>query len=159
MGYSLGAITAILAAPSTPDLHVFVVESSLADLERDLGVLFHRFTGLPPVPFAPLVVFWGQLIGKVRLSEIKPEQVIGGIAPRAVLIISDQNDSLVNEPEDGEHLYAHAGEPKQLWQVPEADHVQSFNVAQEEWARRVEAFLDEHLAPRASDGVPRATTV
>jgi signal peptidase I len=159
MGYSLGAITAILAAPTTPDLHVFVLESSLADLERDLGVLFHRFTGLPPVPFAPLVVFWGQLIGKVRLSEIKPERVIGQIAPRAVLIISDQKDSLVNEPEDGESLYAHASEPKQLWQVPEADHVQSFNVAQEEWARRVEAFLDEHLAPRTSDGAPRATTV
>jgi signal peptidase I len=157
MGYSLGAITAILAAPTTPDLHVFVLESSLADLERDLGVLFHRFTGLPPVPFAPLVVFWGQLIGKVQLSEIKPERVIGQIAPRAVLIISDQKDSLVNEPEDGEHLFAQAGEPKQFWQVPEADHVQSFNVAPEEWARRVEAFLDEHLATRTG-GAPQPTT-
>jgi signal peptidase I len=159
MGYSLGAITAILAAPSTPDLHVFVLESSLADLERDLGVIFHRFTGLPPVPFAPLVVFFGQLIGKVQLSEIKPERVIGQIAPRAVLIISDQNDALVNEPEDGEHLYANAGEPKQLWQVPDAGHVQAFNVAPDEWTRRVEAFLDEHLAPRTSDGAPRTTAV
>ena len=159
MGYSLGAIAGVLAAAAEPDLRALVLESCLADLQRDVGVLFRRFTGLPAFPFANLVVFWGQLISKVRLSDIRPEGVIGGIAPRAVLIISDLKDSLVDEPHDGELLYAHAGEPKRLWQAPDVEHVQAFTVLPDEWITRVEAFLDEHLAKPISGDVARESAV
>jgi uncharacterized protein len=150
MGYSLGAITAVLATAEQPDIQALVIESGFSDLQRDIGVLFHRFTGLPAFPFANLVVFWGQRISGVRLGDIRPERVIGRIAPRAVFIISDLRDSIADEPHDGEHLYAHAGEPKRLWQVPDVGHVQAFNVLPDEWIARVEAFLDEHLAARIS---------
>lgn len=148
MGYSLGAITAVLATAGQPDIQALVIESGFSDLQRDIGILFHRFTGLPAFPFANLVVFWGQRISGIRLGEIRPERVIGRIAPRAVFIISDLRDGIADEPHDGEHLYAHAGEPKQLWQVPDVGHVQAFNVLPEEWTARVEAFLDEYLAAR-----------
>lgn len=152
MGYSLGAITAVLTAAEEPDLHTVVIESGFSDLHRDIAVLFHRFTGLPSFPFANLVVFWGQRISGIQLGHIRPERVIGKIAPRAVFIISDLKDAIADEPRDGEHLYAHAGEPKRLWQIPDVDHVQAFNVLPDEWIARVEAFLDEFLAPRVRVG-------
>ncbi|HEV7126227.1 MAG TPA: alpha/beta fold hydrolase [Ktedonobacterales bacterium] len=155
LGYSLGAITSVLVAAAEPSLRCVVIESGFADLQRDIGVLFHRFTGLPAFPFANLVVFWGQRIAGVSLGQIRPAEVIGRIAPRAVLVISDLKDALADEPYDGEHLYARAGEPKALWQVPEAQHVQAFTDRPDEWIARVGAFLDEHLAApldeRASD--------
>lgn len=146
MGYSLGAITSVLAAAEEPDLRAVVIESGFADFEKDVGAIFHRFTGLPAFPFANLIVFWGQRMAGVKLGAIRPAGVIGRIAPRAVLIISDLNDALANEPYDGEQLFAHAGEPKRLWQVPNVGHVQAFNDLPDEWIARVEAFLDEYLA-------------
>lgn len=150
MGYSLGAITAVLAAVAESDLHAVVIESCFADLQHDIGAAFQRYTGLPGFPLANLVVFWGQTIAKVQLSEIRPARIIGQIAPRAVFVISDLRDSLVDEPLDGEQLYGHAGEPRRFWQVPGAQHVQAFNVAPDEWIARVGDFLDTYLAPRVT---------
>jgi uncharacterized protein len=146
LGYSLGGITAILAAASMPELACVVIESGFADVQRDLGVLFRRYIGLPGFPFANLIVFFGEMMSGVRLAEIRPVRVIGRISPRAVFIIADLKDELANEPYDGEHLYAAAGEPKRLWQVAEAHHVRAFQVMPDEWIERVGGFLDEYLA-------------
>jgi hypothetical protein len=117
-------------------------------------MLFHRYTGLPAFPFASLVVWWAQLLSGARLREIRPVQVIGRLSPRAIMIISDLCDTIFNEPYDGEHLYAAAGEPKELWQVPDSRHVQAFVVAPDEWVERVGSFLDRYLAP-AQEAEPR----
>ncbi|HEX8733613.1 MAG TPA: alpha/beta fold hydrolase [Ktedonobacterales bacterium] len=150
MGYSLGAITATLAAAEAPELRALVIESGFADLQRDIAQLFTRFTHLPAFPLANLVVWWGQRMANVRLSDIRPAQVIGQVSPRATLIIADMQDSLADEPYDGERLYAAAGEPKELWQVAEARHVQAYWRDPDMWIARVGAFLDQHLAPAAT---------
>ena len=146
LGYSLGAIAATLAAAELPQLRCLVIESGFADLPRDIAMLFRRFTGLPPFPFANLIIFFGERISGVRLAQIRPVAVIGRLSPRATLIISDLEDDLANEPYDGEHLYAAAGEPKVLWQVAGSGHVRAFDLLPEEWVRRVGDFLDRHLA-------------
>ena len=146
LGYSLGAITAVLAAADILELACVVIESGFADVQRDLGVLFRRYVGLPSFPFANLIVFFGELMSGVRLAEIRPARAIGRISPRAILIIADLEDELANEPYDGEHLFAAAGEPKQLWQVPDAHHVRAFQLLPDEWSARVGGFLDQYLA-------------
>lgn len=146
LGYSLGAISAVLYAARHPGIRALVIESGFADLLRDIGVLFRRFTGLPSFPFAHGVVFWGERISGVRLGEIRPARMISRAGPAAVLVISDLLDELADEPYDGEQLYAAAAEPKQLWKVPDAGHVQAFAVRPDEWIERVCSFLDEHLA-------------
>ena len=149
LGYSLGAITAVLAAAEHPDLRAVVIESGFSDLFHDISKIFTRYTNLPAFPFANLVIFWGQRIAGVRLSEIRPAQVIGRIAPRPVLIISDLRDALADEPHDGEFLYQSAGEPKELWQVAEATHVNAFGVEPEAWIEHVRGFLDTCFAQGA----------
>jgi uncharacterized protein len=149
LGNSLGAITAVLAAAEHPDLRAVVIESGFADLYHDIGAVFSKYTGLPAFPFARLVIFWGQRISRVRLAEVRPAQVISAIAPRPVFIISDLRDALANEPYDGEQLYRSAGEPKELWQVAEATHVNAFGVEREAWLAHVGGFLDTYLAAPA----------
>lgn len=157
MGYSLGAISAVLAAARYPELRCVVIESGFADLLTDIKALFRRFTGLPSV-FAPLAVALGQRIAGVRLADIRPARVIGQLSPRGVgvLIISDLKDELANEPYDGEQLYAAAGEPKQLWQVPDAGHVWAYDTHPDEWIARVGDFLDAHLAALPSTALAAA---
>lgn len=147
VGYSLGAITATLAAAQMPELRCLVIESGFADLQRDISMLFRRFTGLPSFPFANLIIFFGERISGVKLAEIRPASVIGRVSPRPVFIIADLDDDLANEPYDGEHLFASAGEPKQLWQVADSGHVKAFEIAPAEWTRRVGDFLDRSLLP------------
>jgi pimeloyl-ACP methyl ester carboxylesterase len=146
MGYSLGAITATLTMAAQTELRCLVIESGFADVQRDLIKLFSRFTGLPGFPLADLVVFWGEKITGVRLSQIRPAQVIHQISPRAVFIIADRLDQVADEPHDGEALYAAAREPKRFWLVEDAGHVYAFVERPDEWIERVGAFLDEFLA-------------
>lgn len=146
MGYSLGAITATLAAATLPELRVLVIESGFADLEHDIAQLFTRFTHLPAFPLAHLVVWWAQRLADVRLSDIRPAQVIGQVSPRACLIIADLQDTLADEPYDGERLFSSAGEPKELWQLQDAGHVQAYWKYPEAWVTKVGDFLDQHLA-------------
>src|SRR5262249_34381164 len=144
LGYSLGAITAVLAAAQQPELRAVVIESGFSDLQRDVSTLFTRYTGLPAFPFAQLIIFWGQLMSGAHLAEIRPVQVIGRISPRPVFIISDLRDELAVEPFDGEQLYAAAGEPKLLWQLPDAGHVSAFLVAPEGGAARGGRFFGQY---------------
>ena len=152
MGYSLGAIAATLAAATLPELRALVIESGFADLQHDIAQLFTRFTHLPAFPLANLVVWWGQRLADVRLSDIRPALMIGQVSPRATLIIADLHDELADEPYDGERLFAAAGEPKELWQVEDAGHVQAYWRRPEEWVARVGDFLDRYLvAPVACE--------
>ncbi len=145
LGYSLGAITATLAAAQMPELRCLVIESGFADLKRDISALFQRFTGLPPFPFALLVIWFAERISGLKLADIRPASVIGRVSPRPVFIIADLDDDLANEPYDGEQLFANAGEPKQLWQVADCGHVKAFEIFPDEWVCRVGSFLDRSL--------------
>lgn len=157
LGYSLGAITATLAAASLPELRALVIESGFADVQHDVAQLFVRFVRLPAFPLVNLVVWWGQRLAGVTLSDIRPAAVIGRISPRPVLIISDLQDDLADEPYDGERLFAAAGEPKELWQVADAGHVQAFWSHPDEWITRVGDFLDQRLAaPLAAERAQQA---
>jgi dipeptidyl aminopeptidase/acylaminoacyl peptidase len=156
LGYSLGAITAILYAARHPVFKAVMIESGFADIERDIEHLFTRYTGLPSFPFANLIIFCMERISGYQLTHLRPMRVIGQISPGALLIISDLDDTLAVEPFDGEHLYRGAGEPKALWQVPATDHVQAFKTNRTEWIERVGNFLDRYLAkqPQGAEGAP-----
>jgi fermentation-respiration switch protein FrsA (DUF1100 family) len=146
MGNSLGGITAIRAAARLPELRVIVSESAFADFARDIRSAFTRFTHLPAFPFASLVIFWGERLAKIDLQDIRPARDISALSPRPILLISDLADKIVEEPLDGELLYANAGNPKELWQIPECHHVQAWAMLPEEYERRVAAFLDKSFA-------------
>jgi fermentation-respiration switch protein FrsA (DUF1100 family) len=146
LGNSLGGITAIRAAARMPQLRLVIAESTFADFAQDIGKGFTRFTRLPAFPFAPLTIFWGQRITHINLNNIRPVRDIAAIAPRPILLISDLLDAIVDEPYDGESLYANAGDPKELWQLPDCQHVQCFATHPEAYLSRVSSFLDKWFA-------------
>ena len=74
---------------------------------------------------------------------------IGLISPRAVfLIYSDpgMGGENVRQPK----YYAAAGEPKQIWRVPGAEHTGGIDAHPAEYERRVIAFLDTALLENQS---------
>jgi len=145
MGLSLGGIAAIIAAAQLPEVHAVMAESAFPDLMADLALAFKRFTGLPPFPFAQMTAFWGQLITGTKLSNTRAIEAIGKIAPRPVFIIGDLKDDLVVEPEGSQALYARAGEPKYLWQLPDVPHVGAYLANPQEYINRLDEFFSQAL--------------
>jgi uncharacterized protein len=66
------------------------------------------------------------------------------IAPRPVFFVYGERGQSVEEPAN-RAFYADAGEPKAIWEVPEAGHVGGIDARPEEYERRVTAFFDDAL--------------
>ena len=77
-----------------------------------------------------------------RLAD--PINVVGRIAPRALLLIAPQGDQLISWHQS-ERLFEAAGEPKELFVVPDAGHAEAYAVAPAAYRSRVLGFLERHL--------------
>lgn len=116
-------------------------------MEDNVNTGVHALTGLPPFPFAPLVVFFGQREANADIRAVRPVDVIGQLSPRALLLIHGGSDELT-PVENAYRLYAAAGEPKQLYILPEVGHGGFFQVEPIEYPRRILAFLDQYLVEK-----------
>jgi len=135
-GQSLGGALAayyVAQSPYRDRLHALILESAFSgyvDVVRE-KLADHWFTW--PFQWIP------QLTVDDRFS---PLPVMAKISPLPVLILHGDQDRVV-PVQDGERLYAAALEPKQLWIVPGAGHIQTMgDPAQRD---RLVAYLRETL--------------
>jgi uncharacterized protein len=71
--------------------------------------------------------------------------LVDRIAPRAMLLIYAPNVDAGEEKRFNSAFYRAAGEPKAIWEVPEAGHVGALEARPREYEERVTGFFDEHL--------------
>jgi uncharacterized protein len=74
------------------------------------------------------------------LKDLAPQ-----IAPRAAFFIYGEHGQGGTEKIPNQGFYAAAGEPKQIWEVPGAQHVGGITAQPAEYERRVIAFFDQAL--------------
>jgi fermentation-respiration switch protein FrsA (DUF1100 family) len=121
MGMSMGGATVLRAAARIPKIRAVVAEAAYTSIEDNLEHGVRALTGLPPFPFAPLVAWFGELESGLDIRLVRPVDDVGEIAPRPLLLVHGDQDTLV-PLENGEALYEAAGEPKQLYIVSGAGH-------------------------------------
>ncbi len=104
---------------------------------------------LTPAFHATAVALWpraGQCTGWGDVAATRPVDVIGQIAPRAILLIHAADDQNTTTPLSGERrLYAAAGQPKEQWIVPHGGHVGALNAYPQEYQQHVLAFFAQYL--------------
>jgi fermentation-respiration switch protein FrsA (DUF1100 family) len=144
VGQSMGAAVAILTAADNPDIGAVVDDSGFAALRDVIDYNFSEIAGLPVFPFAPVSVFMAQLRAGVRVDKVRPVDAVARISPRPLLVIHGTGDTTVRI-DQSEKVYAAAGQPKDFWRVPGAEHAKAFTVAPEEYRRRVIPFLQRAL--------------
>lgn len=143
MGWSMGAATAINAAPEIPEIRAVVSDSAFATLTNVASNSITAFTGLPRFPYGPLsVLFAGWIVGR-DVGDNRPVDAIGRGPP--VLLIQGGSDDIAHPDDDGRALAAAAPQGSALWVVPGAKHVQARDVAPAEYEERVLGFLELHL--------------
>jgi alpha-beta hydrolase superfamily lysophospholipase len=140
-GISMGAATAIVSAPDLPVAAV-VADAPFAELRHPIANRM-REIGYPLAAVGSrLVVAGATLRTRSRLPD--PVSVVGRIAPRALLLIAPQGDQLISWHQS-EKLFAAAGEPKELFVVPDAGHAEAYAVAPEAYRAKVLEFLERHI--------------
>jgi uncharacterized protein len=70
------------------------------------------------------------------------------IAPQAVFFIYGENGQGGTEKKPNQGFYAEAGQPKEIWEVPGAQHVGGITTEPAEYERRVIGFFDRALGAR-----------
>lgn len=143
-GFSMGGSAAVLAAAKTGAFAAVVADSAFTSLRDQARDAITGFYHLPSFPFLHLTVLGYELYFQTRVDAISPISVIAAIAPRPVLIIAGEGDKLIPAG-NGRKLFAAAGEPKELWIIPGADHGGTLAAAGSEYEKRVGEFFDRYL--------------
>ncbi|MFQ5943269.1 MAG: alpha/beta hydrolase [Anaerolineales bacterium] len=144
LGTSLGATEAIQYASINENIGAVVAHSPFSSIDDTVSVSVTALTGLPPFPFAPLVVFWAEQELGFDSAEIDAKLWIDDISPRAVLILQAGQDTVVS-PASGELLLAAAGQPAELWFEPDLGHAAFDTEFPDEFEQRVVGFFDQYL--------------
>lgn len=144
VGYSMGAAVAIMACARTPDVEALVADSSFATHKSVIEYAVHRTIHLPYALFhwaTDLLLWWR---AGYRFNQVEPLRDIGRISPRPILLIHGMKDSIV-DPHDAPRLYEAAGEPKELWLLPDTEHCGAYFVDRITYTQKIVDFFDTYL--------------
>jgi acetyl esterase/lipase len=137
-GFSMGAYVLTQAAVLDRRLRAVALVSSPNDVVEHNWLATAKWGLLTQVPCYLALRAYGQSL------DLPPKNVIGSIAPRAVLIVGGDLDPLVPAYVPRQ-LFSAAGSPKELWLVPRAHHDDFAQIAGPEYRNRVTGFFDRTL--------------
>jgi len=147
LGSSMGAAIALQSAGVEPRIAGVVAESSFSDLRE---VTFD-YAGLHWSPLLGMTLFrpgtWtliatAQKEGGFSVDEVSPEKSVK-VRAFPILLICDGSDHII-PCRHSRRIFGAATGPKELWEVPGADHASAIGAEPAEYERRVIAFFD-HL--------------
>jgi fermentation-respiration switch protein FrsA (DUF1100 family) len=144
LGFSLGAVTSLLAAAEDKDVDAVVSDSSFADLNDIMGPEFTKRTKAPGFFLHPILYVIKIMYG-VDFTTIRPVDAVAEISPRPVFFIHGEADDGIPVAHAYRLFQASQNPQNQLWVVPEAGHTRSFKVQPEEYINKVTAFFDTTL--------------
>lgn len=141
-GFSMGGSSLLHAMPDLPTLRGVVVDSTFADMTL---LSQEQMTFLPGTMRDILMStldFWTRRELGTPIAFIAPRRHIGVISPRPLLIIHGTADDLI-PPSQATLNFAAAGQPRELWLVRGAGHIEPMYVQGKEYQSRVIKFLKQ----------------
>ena len=146
LGFSMGGTVALSTAGACLDIDAVAVDSAFVHTTSAVaGAMQERHV---PEQAAYLLARLFLLTASLRygfnLFAIEPLKAIERIAPRPVLMMYGERDLCVPASEV-KLLYQRAGEPRQLWQVPEAAHRNLQLYRAEEYRQKIVEFFEQNL--------------
>ncbi|SRR5579885_553638 len=155
IGTSMGGAAFLLASPR---LHVdaVVLEQVYPSIDLALDHRMTRYLGPLGHALSPVLLRWMAVNIGLRADQLRPISHIAQVdAP--LLLIGGESDRYT-PPRETLAMYAAARQPKQLWLVPDADHVDLQRYSGDEYRRRILTFFNRILrsAQSESTSVPIA---
>jgi pimeloyl-ACP methyl ester carboxylesterase len=146
IGVSLGAAAFVLAE-ERPAVAAVVLEQMYPTIQQAVAGRARRYLGPVAPVLAPLLMVQVQARLKIPANRLRPIDRMGQIgAP--VLIVNGTQDSYTSI-EDARALFTAASNPKELWAVEGAGHVDLHAFAKAQYEQRVGDFLGRYMAAKA----------
>lgn len=142
-GASMGAATAIRAAPELPGVRAVIAEASFTSIYDLLAEGIPATLSIPPLFFPDIIIGLGNQFSGANLYEASPIDAIPHVQ-QPILFIHGTEDSLIPYTHS-ERLFAAAGNPAALYLVEGADHIESYFLDPEAYKAQLRQFLEQHL--------------
>ena len=139
LGQSLGGALAIHYAAHSPrraSLRAVIADSAFSD---------YRQISRERLASSPITWAFQWLPALTIDNDYSPQASVHALSPIPLLLIHGEDDALV-PPHHSQRLFERAAEPKNLWVVPDAGHMQSLKNAA--IRKRLTEFLERHAAAR-----------
>ena len=145
IGVSMGAAAVVLVKKPLR-LDAVVLESMYPTIEDALDDRMKMAFGSWGVLLRPLLTVQLKLRLGIYPSRLRPIDSIARIGAPLLLVhgVEDHHTTI----EEARREFAAAAEPKTLWEVPGAAHVDLHDFVGAEYERRIDAFFAEHLTRR-----------
>jgi len=144
-GVSMGGATvSMMSGEQLPkQVKAIIADCGYTSVEEELAYLLKRQFHLPKYPFVPLVSFINRHRMGYFLRDVSSvEQLRHNHLP--IFFIHGEQDVYVPSWMLKKNYQA-TNSPKQMWQVPNASHAESFWIDPAEYQKHVSAFLDQYL--------------
>jgi fermentation-respiration switch protein FrsA (DUF1100 family) len=143
IGVSLGGAAAILAGPPL-EVNALVLESVYPTIDRAIANrLRSSYLGRLGPMFTPVLTTLFPLRLGFPAAELRPVDHVSKLTMPKLFIFGTADQSTTMD--ESLQLYAHAAEPKQVWPIDDAGHIDLCTFAGEEYRQRVLQFLAESL--------------
>ena len=149
MGMSLGANTSILSAARDERIAAVAADAPGATVFKDWPKPETPYDSLY-VPFDIMFFFYLHRVDGVS-QPLSVLDAVGQISPRPVFLIGGMSDGSTLERRAVSHFFAAAGEPKQMWILPETPHISGLQTRPQEYEEKVIAFFNLYLLGTKSD--------
>jgi dipeptidyl aminopeptidase/acylaminoacyl peptidase len=145
IGFSMGAVIAIILAAADPRVRAVVADSPFTSIRDVVASATKRLR----LPIRPVVALADLLTGwryGYRFEAIRAIDVAPAIAPRPLLLIHGSADSVVPV----EHSYRIAAtipNTSETWVIDGAEHCGAYFDDRPAYVRRVASFFTQHMTP------------
>jgi pimeloyl-ACP methyl ester carboxylesterase len=141
LGFSMGGSVAIRAAAVEPRIGAVVAMGSYHDLEDEIYGAGDEHPLLSAVVEREVAWLFQQRTGIDFDEAAQPLDAVGRLSPRPLLLIYGELEEAL-PPASGRLLFQAAGEPKELWILPDVAHGGYLEAQADEFERRVVGFFD-----------------
>lgn len=143
-GISMGASVALMVAARDERIGAVAVDSPYTNLEETLGRHLTLMYPLPKLPFLWFVLVTYRLRFGVWPRRLSPQESAACLSPRSLLLIHGAQDPRM-PLEGARRTFDGAGEPKQLWVIEGAGHLEGFALDSDVYCARLVRFFEFNL--------------
>lgn len=144
IGVSLGAASLVLCR-DCGRLDAVVLESMYPTIDEAVANRLRMRLGAAGTPLSHLLLWQLPARLGIEVEQLRPIEHLADL--KAPLMIASGSEDRHTTLAETRRLFHAAQEPKQLWVVQGAAHVDLYDAQRSEYERRVGAFLAHHLTP------------
>jgi fermentation-respiration switch protein FrsA (DUF1100 family) len=145
LGESQGGATIAIAAPELRDIKWVVLESSYPTLRDAIDRRYRGTFGIPGWLGGLLMVPFAEWRLGIDVDDVSPIAHIGEFQCPVFILHGDRDQKTLVAAAHA--LFARAHEPKSLWIVPGAAHVDLYGYAKGEYEQRLRQFIERASTP------------